>query len=206
MNGRTYGSRALQMGPVLLVVCILACGSDKTGPAEPPITTVPASWKGVWPLHVRATLCGTNYIIRDTTITENICVGDTIGLPAGLDFSVYCTGGSISATATSIHFSCSHALEDSGCTGTVSVRLDIGVNGSAGTIAGTGRVYLDRSPNSTQCQDICVDLVFSGTRVPNQEPTCPPTRERLRKNRRGDSRRAGVDVEGMSEMALSATR
>ena len=176
MNGWIWFSRITRAVPLLLAVGILACGSDKnTAPAGPPITTVPATWKGVWQLHARATFCGTNYILADTTVTENICVGDTIGLPAGLDVSVLCPGGSLTATATSIHFSCSHALQDS-CTGTLSVTLDLGINASAGTISGTGRVNLDRTPNSVQCQDICADLAFSGTRLPNQEPTCPPAK------------------------------
>lgn len=176
MNGWKWGSRILRAAPLLLVAGILGCGSDKkTGPAGPPITTVPSSWKGVWQLHALATLCGTNFLLADTTATENICVGDTIRLPAGLDVSGYCPGGSLSATATSIHFSCSHASTDS-CTGTLSVSLDLGINAAAGTISGTGRVFLDRTPNSIRCQDICVDLAFSGTRLPNQEPTCPPAK------------------------------
>jgi hypothetical protein len=176
MNGWTWGFRILRAVPLLLAAGILACGSDKkTGPSGPPITTVPTSWKGVWQLHALATLCGTNFILEDTTLTVNLCVGDTIRLPAGLDFGLVCPGGSISATATAIHFSCSHALQDS-CNGTLAVTLDLGINASAGTISGTGRVNLDRTPNSIQCQDICVNLVFSGTRLPNQEPTCPPAK------------------------------
>jgi hypothetical protein len=156
---------------VLLTATLAAsCGDDSGGPAAPLVTQVPESWRGVWALHLVAATCDPSIVLLDTTVTGDICPGDSLGLPFDLGDSL-CTSGSVVATETSIRFSCTGPYEQGGCTGSASVGLSMSIDPTAGTMSGSGQAYID----SGNCGDLCVLLRIAGSRVPG-EPSCAPAK------------------------------
>jgi hypothetical protein len=166
MAMRTYKAAALLL---VLVAAALVAGCDDDGgggPVAPLITQVPESWRGVWSVQLRGVFCNTAIVLLDTTVTQDICPGDSLSLPFDLGGSL-CADGSLRATETSIQFTCDGPYQQVGCTGTMAMNLTISIAPAAGTMQGQGQAYVDFS----NCPDLCLDLVITGNRIPG-DPTC----------------------------------
>ena len=169
---RRLGSRQACALLALVAGMTLGCGSDKGGLVGPPITTVPESWRGVWRVSAQYRLCGTSVALFDTSAVVSLCPGDSLVPPMDYEADSLCAQGSLVATATSLHFTCTRTWSDS-CSGTGTVTLDVAIDGRAGTLSGTGQLRIAFTPETAACQDLCAAFAISGTREPGLQADCP---------------------------------
>jgi hypothetical protein len=170
---RKHGWTGVGLLAALVVAFAVGCGDDNGGgPTGPPITEVPESWRGVWQLHMTARLCGTEFALLDTTITQDICPGDSLDLEFPFDLGdSLCVNRSFAATERYMQLVCSGPIQEGDCAGTVTASLRIDINPTAGTLTGSGRVEVDFTTGEL-CPIYCVEIDVTGNRIAG-DPTCP---------------------------------
>lgn len=166
-------------GLVLALALAVGCGNDsKGGPTAPAIDHVPESWQGVWELHLNASTCPIPSIpsgpVFSDSVVENLCPGDSIefGLPIDLG-GTGCENGTVTATETSLSFSCSGPYSEGGCTGTISANFNITISPANGTINGSGQVNVQFTSGVECPPSGCIQLTMTGTRI-STTPDCTP--------------------------------
>jgi len=163
---------------VLALALAVGCGNDSNGggPTGPTIDRVPESWRGVWKLVLDGSVCDVPVPVPvpglPDTLIESLCPGDSLefGLPISLP-GTGCENGSLTATETSLSFSCSGPYSEGTCTGTISANFNITINPTNDTINGSGRVNIQLS-GSLGCSNYCIDLTMTGNRI-STTPDCP---------------------------------
>jgi hypothetical protein len=171
---------------VLLAIALIGstgCSKKSKGgntPTAPVINAIPAGWEGVWSVRTIVRLCNTSLALLDTTIVDTLCAGTPVNEVVDLSELGLCKGSEVHGNDTSMSFSCNDSFDEGGCTGTFSLTLNGTINPTAGTSATTGRLSVNATPETGECQDVCLDLTQTGTRL-GQDPGCPVTAHALRR-------------------------
>jgi hypothetical protein len=129
----------------------------------------------VWKLNVTGTSCGFAVPIPgEISFEQTLCPGEriTLALPVDLGGGA-CGGGAVSATETSIHFTCSGPYSEGSCTGTIQAVFDIALQPANGTLGGSGELKVQFEPGADCSSGYCYKLAITGQRI-SSTPDCPP--------------------------------
>jgi hypothetical protein len=174
-RGKWWGAAAAAAAAALVVALAVGCGSNSKGggPTGPTIDHVPESWRGVWKLNVSGSYCDLPIPIYEDSLVENLCPGDSIqfGLPIDLG-GTGCDNGAVTATETSLSFSCSGPYSEGGCTGTINANFSITINATTGKMSGSGRVNVQFTSGGDCPTNYCIELTMTGDRI-STTPNCP---------------------------------
>lgn len=171
------GTRSLQLAGLAAGACILVLGCGSGGTKSPvlPITTVPASWGGIWETTTILKDCAIppNELYRSTSV-DTLCAGKAIS--AEFDFTdQHCVSPTVTATANGISVSCSATYQDTCGTAVVTASstqsFNITINSTAGTVSGGGHITVTH-PSGSGCQDVCANITFIGTRTSTSQVGC----------------------------------